>query len=409
MIYVGLLALLCTTMLFGQMQEIKSLVPAVPMDTLIYRHILSKSPSTLLQLIDRSESVALTDSIQPPALNTKADSLAQYYESIGYYQMALDELEKTELNTLDLNRRYADLLFRLGRYEESLQTLGLSVLPEDSTYAQLNLTALNLERLDDLSGATAFRARIGHDYPLNESNLVLLSDYYAQQEDFSSILTYLNDFLYFFPNTQSIRRIRGINNFRLGDIFSAIKDLKMLYNEGDNNPNTLYYLGHSYMLKDSLPQAREVLGVGAVVTDYQNAHILSDYAYVLFKENEIDLAHQILNKLDTLLNYSEEYLFHNYSLNELKGQLYYAQGATNKARSSYERALEFFPDSELTLYRLIVLENRAGNTKRESQLIDKYLKLVGSLDDEVRRAVAKRYSDIYIRHRQLKEQEFMNR
>lgn len=399
---------LCIVSSNAQFANIKSVVEAIPMDTLITRHILSKEVSTLGSFIKTDEMDILEDSTQLESNHNEADSLSLYYESIGYYQMALEELAKTPLNTLDQNRRYADLLFKMGAYEESLKTLGYSVLPEDSTYTQLNLAALCLERLKDIVGATAFRARIAHDYPLNESNLIVLSDLCAQQNDFTTILTYLNDYLYFIPKTQSIRRIRGINNFRAGDVYSSIKDLKILYNEGDYNPNTLYYLGHSYILKDSLPQAREVLGVGALVTDYKNAHILSDYAYTLIKENELEAAHKVLNKLDTLLNHNEEYLLQNFSLHELRGQAYNNQGQVQKAKTEYERALKYFPESELTLYRLIALEYKSGNTKREAALIERYLKLTRDLPSD-NPGLKKRVSDVLIRQQQLKEQEFMNR
>lgn len=322
------------------------------------------------------------DIIGDSLLMRSIDSLSIYYESIGYYEHALEELNRLPELTLSQSRRKASLCFKLEDLDTSENIILNDILPKDTLFANLNLLAMLYFKQMDIKNAIYYRELLADKYPYNSSNIILLSSLYELDDALPLASKYLDNYLLKYPSNLSVRRQRAFNNFKMGETQNAHVDLALLYELGDENPNSLYYYGNVLMNTDSIPKAEIVLEKGVVSTDYKNPIMMLDYAYVLNKQQQYSKADDILNMVDSLLNQTPEFLFNNYTLNGIKGNVYLAQKKMAAAAKSFEKALSYRPDSEITLYSLIMIENNLGRKERLKKWTNRYLQVVSKIPSE---------------------------
>lgn len=339
-----------------------------------------------------------------------ADSLSLYYESIGYYAEALDQLNLIPTLELQQLRRKANLYFKLEEMEKAKITLLNEILPRDTIFSDLNLLASIFFQELNLHKSTELRSLLACKYPYNSSNLILLSNLLEMQDSLPQMTKHLDEYLDKFPNSIPIRRQRALNTFKLGLAYESHQDFSIVYSLGDDNPNTLYHYGNLLIRCDSIAKAEIVLEQAASVTKYENPIILLDYAFALNKLNKHSMVHETLNLVDTLLNYNKEYIYNNFSLNELRGTSYFSQKKYKLAAGAFQKALKYRPNDELLIYHLILTEERLGRREALRKWISRYLMALKELpEDKWTPAIKERFAKVGLKQMKLEEEEFMNK
>lgn len=337
------------------------------------------------------------------------DSITEQLEQIGYFYEALDLLDKREELPPDLLRRKGTLLYAIGEYESSIEVLK-GIVEADTTFniKDYLLLANSYQALQIMGDAILYREAIAKEYPFNESNLVILSQLARPLGLGHTYMELLNNFLKVHPKSKPIRRELAHMLYFIEEYDASKKEFQTLYDEGDRNVNTLYYLG-SLLLRDnnliSTTRASKVLTEAVEMSQGGTPIILSDLAFVKTRLKRLDEAMSLLDEADSLIYRTPEFISITAQLEERKAQVYLDRQQWKSGIKYLRRAYEIDPTNRRILYMIARSYQKINDLDNEERYLNELLKKTES--DKVQDSEWAKYA--LSRLESIKEIRFMER
>ncbi len=244
-------------------------------------------------------------------LGAIAEQNERYEQASEYYSMVKDDNE----NYLEVRRRAAEMLDKLGKTEEAIHQLRELYKNSDDTQA-----------------------------------LIVIGDLHRQKEQFAEAVKVYNEAEKHIhknagagempPEYWNLLYVRGMANERAGNWVEAENDLTKALDYQPNNPFVLNYLGYAWADQDkNLDKALEMIK-RAVELQPQDGYITDSLGWVYFKMGRFAEGVPYLEKAVELLPYDPV-------INDHLGDAYWRVGRKLEARFQWERAKNHSEDQQL--------------------------------------------------------------
>ncbi len=251
-------------------------------------------------------------------------------------------LQKTQDNTNDncvTNFFAADLSAIANDTNLTVHYINKS-LENIDTLSEIPIYCANLlEVVGQKKQALEVLTKYREKFPDNHKYITSIGFYYYLEGDFQKALTYFQEY----TQKESLDVEGFINLADCYDRLNNQKDaesnyLKAIKLEPDNataNNNYAYYLSkYDDKLNDALTLSQK-----AIDKESNNAAFIDTYGWILFKLGKYEESQKYLEKAINLDSTK-------YDIYEHLGDLYVKLGLTKKARDSYQKALELYPDNK---------------------------------------------------------------
>lgn len=305
------------------------------------------------------------------------DSITERLEQIGYFYEALDLLEKSEELPLDLMRRQGALLYAIGEYQSSVDVLK-EVISADTIFniKDYLLLANSYQALQMRYDAIVCREDIAREYPLNESNLVILLQLARGEGIGKNYLGLLNNFLEVHPNSKPIRRELAHTLYAIEDYSGAQMEFQILYDNGDKNVNTLYYLGSLLLRENALiasSRADKILTEAVEYSQGGTPIILSDLALAKTRLRKLDEAMSLIEEADSLTFRTPEIISFSAQLEERRAQVYLERQQWKSGVKYLKRAYEIDPNNRRVLYMIARTYGKLNDLDNEERYLNELI------------------------------------
>lgn len=306
------------------------------------------------------------------------DSITKHLEEIGYFYEALDLLDQCEERTPDLSRRQGTLLYAIGEYPASIGVMR-ELVDADTTFniKDYLLLANSYQALLIPDSAIYYREAIAKAYPFNESNLVILLQLARSNNMSEEYLGLLTDFLKVHPGSKPIRRELAHTLYAMKDYSASQDEFQTLYDAGDKNVNTLYYLGSLLLMDKSLRSSMRAEKVLAEAVEYSQGGtplILSDLALAKTRLKLLDQAMTLIEEADSLTFRTPEILTFSAQLEERRAQIYLERQQWKPGVKYLKRAYEIDPSNRRVLYMIARTYRKLNDWDNEERYLNALLK-----------------------------------
>ena len=322
--------------------------------------------------------------------------------AVGQYEQVLATFEPKEI----VERKLALQHYRLGAYHESLGYLRSIFARGDTTFVDCDLAGRVFGQLLDTDSAIFFQRKAVRLVPGNAGNVIRLVTNFQGLEESDSVLHYTSAYLRHDSTNIVLRGIRALQYYNINKTDSAYQDFKILYDQGDLSPNTLYYYGLCLKEKRKFGDAAKIFLLGDTVTQGKNPWILMELGQ-LAKQRVLHPASPVeyYRRAEAAIK-PDSALFIR-----IQQELAYSLFVENKLNESlrhWEIVLENVPKHPQATYAIGMIYGKMKNTALEKRYYERFLRLVAD-DPRIRKEYGGLIEGVKDRLQILKEKEFMER
>lgn len=333
------------------------------------------------------------------------DILAEVGDARGAtreYEQVLIDFEPKEV----IERKLALQQYRLGKYYDALGYLRSIFARGDTTFVDCDLAGRIFNQIFEPDSAIIYQREAVRLVPGSANNVIRLATNFQALELPDSVLLYTSAYLNHDSTNITVRGIRGLQYYNINKIDSAYLDFKVLYEQGDLSPNTLYYYGLCLKEKRQFREAAKVFLLGDTVTQGKNAWILLELGH-LAKQKIIHPtpATEYYRRAEAAIK-PDSALFMR-----VQQELAFSLFTENKLSESvkhWELVLENAPKHPQATYAMGMIYGKMKNSKQEKRYYERFLKLVAN-DPRISKEYDGLIEAVKERLQTLKEKEFMER
>lgn len=368
--------------------------------------------SRIDSLLRRSEYVQALRLVRTLADEAPHHSLMQekagdILSELGDARLAIDYYNRCSDHPLSMSiirRKQATQYYRLGEYDRSLELIHSIFGQGDTLYVDLDLAAKVYDRVSRPDSAVYYRRKAVRMVPGNAANVLRLVANFQLLLEPDSVVSYTTDFLTRQDSLhKEIRQTRGIQYYNLQKIDDAQRDFVHLYERGDRQLNTLYYLGMCMGTKGENFKALKLLTQADSVAQSENPWIRLELA----KANQAVGRHKeaiaYFESVEALLRPDSALMFQVH-----QGMAYSLLSAKeyDKSFRRWETISRLRPDYSQAFYAMGMISGIKKQRAKEKHYYEAFIRLI-ERDPKAQSDFARHIERVRARLAEIRDEEFM--
>lgn len=179
------------------------------------------------------------------------------------------------------------------------------------------------------------------------------------------------------PKSKPIRRELAHTLYAMKDYSTSQEEFQKLYDDGDKNINTLYYLGSLLLRENSLRssiRAEKALTEAVEFSQGGTPIILSDLAVAKTRLKKLNEAIALIEEADSMSFRTPDIIFFSAQLEERRAQVYLERQQWKSSIKYLKRAYEIDPTNRRVLYMIARTYRKLNDIENEERYLNELIR-----------------------------------